>query len=295
MDQAPVLHFADFLGPAVAALLFVAIVSQLSEPARRHVNVVLLAGAAGVYMSGGLGPWELPFSAAILVVSLLGFRSYRFIGLGWLMHALGRGPPPHRPPHLALHGHLVVRLSDLRFADCGLVPGRRPGAVPGEDPRLAELADVAGRGSGVEDYGRGAGFARCAGPRGGGREWGTRSGAASRLHVGRRRPTPTCAPTAARRRAARLLERRPIAHPTLAPLPDPAPLAAPALRRLVSLMSRPTMVAAESGRDPAGTGVDSPPTAGGGRGDESACRAPRCRQRGRRGPSARPIRARRPA
>jgi len=46
------------------------------------------AGASGAYLSGGLGLWELLYAAvAGGVVAYLGLRSYRFIGLAWLMHA----------------------------------------------------------------------------------------------------------------------------------------------------------------------------------------------------------------
>jgi hypothetical protein len=47
-----------------------------------------VAGASGVYLSGGLGLWEL-LDAAVAggVVAYLGLRSHRFIGLAWLMHA----------------------------------------------------------------------------------------------------------------------------------------------------------------------------------------------------------------
>jgi len=78
----------DYLGPALGALIFIFMMSLVREPARRNYNAILLAGASGVYLSGGLGPWELPFAAVVCgVVAYLGLRSYRFIGIGWLMHA----------------------------------------------------------------------------------------------------------------------------------------------------------------------------------------------------------------
>jgi len=83
----PPLHLADVIGPVVSALVFVAIMSRVREPARRSFNAILLAGAAGVYLSGGLGRWELIFPAVIAVVAYRGLRSYRAIGLGWLLHA----------------------------------------------------------------------------------------------------------------------------------------------------------------------------------------------------------------
>lgn len=87
MHHAPPIHIADVLGPLAAALVFISVMSLVREPARRHLNAILVAGAAGVYLSGGLGPWELVYPIPAAAVAYLGLRSYRFIGLGWLMHA----------------------------------------------------------------------------------------------------------------------------------------------------------------------------------------------------------------
>lgn len=82
------LHLADYIGPAVGALLFVLIMSLLKEPTRRNYNAIFVAGASGVYLSGGLGLWELLYTAvAGGVVAYLGLRSHRLIGVAWLMHA----------------------------------------------------------------------------------------------------------------------------------------------------------------------------------------------------------------
>jgi hypothetical protein len=88
MHTPPIVRFADYAGPAAGAVVFVLVMSLVREPARRNYNAVFVAGASGVYLSGGLGLWELAYVAvAGGVVSYLGLRSYRFIGLAWLMHA----------------------------------------------------------------------------------------------------------------------------------------------------------------------------------------------------------------
>jgi hypothetical protein len=89
MHNPPPLHLPDYLGPAVAAIAFVVIMSLVKEPSRRHYNAILVAGASGVYLSGGgLGLWELLYAAvAGGAVAYLGLRSHRLIGLAWLMHA----------------------------------------------------------------------------------------------------------------------------------------------------------------------------------------------------------------
>ena len=86
MQTAP-LVVMDYVGPGVAALVFVGVMSLVAEPTRRTLNAVILAGASGVYLSGGFGPWELIYPVVAGTASYLGLRSYRMIGLGWLLHA----------------------------------------------------------------------------------------------------------------------------------------------------------------------------------------------------------------
>jgi hypothetical protein len=77
----------DYVGPILAAATFVLIMSLVREPTRRTLNAVFVAGASGVYLSGGFGPWELLYPAIAMPVVYAGLRSYRFIGIAWLMHA----------------------------------------------------------------------------------------------------------------------------------------------------------------------------------------------------------------
>jgi hypothetical protein len=84
---APPLVLMDYLGPMIGAGVFVLIMSLVREPERRTFNAVLVAGASGVYMSGGFGVWELVYPVIVTPIAYLGLRSYRFIGLAWLMHA----------------------------------------------------------------------------------------------------------------------------------------------------------------------------------------------------------------
>jgi hypothetical protein len=87
MHTPPPLVVMDYIGPAVAAAIFVLIMSLVREPARRSFNAILVAGASAAYLSGGLGPWELLYPAIASPVVYLGLRSYRFIGIAWLMHS----------------------------------------------------------------------------------------------------------------------------------------------------------------------------------------------------------------
>jgi len=78
---------ADYYGPAVGALCFVLIMSRVPEPTRRTLNAILVAGTCGAYLNGGFGVWELIYPALATPVVYLALRSYRFIGVAWLMHA----------------------------------------------------------------------------------------------------------------------------------------------------------------------------------------------------------------
>jgi uncharacterized protein DUF6010 len=82
----PVIHAADVLRPAVAALLFVLLMSRTREPMRQKINSVLVAGFSTAYMGGGFGPWELLYVVPAAYVAYRALDSYRFIAFGWLMH-----------------------------------------------------------------------------------------------------------------------------------------------------------------------------------------------------------------
>src|SRR5262249_40035062 len=87
MHDVPVIHVMDVIGPLLGAAGFVAVMSLVREPARRNLNALLVAGSTLAYLSGGFGVWELVYPAVATPVAYLGLRSYRFIALGWLMHA----------------------------------------------------------------------------------------------------------------------------------------------------------------------------------------------------------------
>jgi len=87
MHATPALHASDIAGPAGAAVVFVALMALVREPARRNLNAILVAGACGLYLSGGFGVWELAYPVVAAPVAYLGLRHHRAIGIAWLMHA----------------------------------------------------------------------------------------------------------------------------------------------------------------------------------------------------------------
>ena len=87
MHSPPPLVVMDCVGPAVAGVVFVLIMSLVAEPTRRSFNAIFVAGASGVYLTGGFGLWELIYPAIAIPIVYLGLRSYRFIGFAWLLHS----------------------------------------------------------------------------------------------------------------------------------------------------------------------------------------------------------------
>jgi hypothetical protein len=77
----------NYIGPAVGACLFVLVMSFVKEPTRLTLNAIIMGGASGVYLSGGFGPWELVYPAIATPIVYFSLRSYRFVALGWIMHA----------------------------------------------------------------------------------------------------------------------------------------------------------------------------------------------------------------
>ena len=78
----------DYYGPAIGALCFVFVISRVPEPARRTFNAIFVAGTCGAYLNGGFGRWELVYPLLAMPVVYAGLRSYRFVGLAWIMHAV---------------------------------------------------------------------------------------------------------------------------------------------------------------------------------------------------------------
>jgi hypothetical protein len=77
----------DMLGPAIGACVFVFVMSLVREPTRRTLNAVIVAGASGVYLSGGFGMWEIVYPVVATPVVYRALQSHRYIGVAWLMHA----------------------------------------------------------------------------------------------------------------------------------------------------------------------------------------------------------------
>ena len=82
---------------AQLAFGFVAAMALVREPVRLRLNAILVAAAGGVYLSGGLGIWELVYPAALLPVVYLALDRLRLRVLA----RFGRTRVATHPAHAA--------------------------------------------------------------------------------------------------------------------------------------------------------------------------------------------------
>ena len=85
--QVPAFNGLDALPPIIIAAIYILASSLIREPSRRSFNAIMLGGAGAAYLSGGFGVWEFAFTALVTFCAFKGLQSYRFIAVGWLLHA----------------------------------------------------------------------------------------------------------------------------------------------------------------------------------------------------------------
>jgi hypothetical protein len=78
----------DVIAPVIIGLIYAGLNSLIRVEHRRGLNAVVVAGAGVAYLSGGFGLWELVFTTAMTYVAFWGPRSWRWIGVAWLMHTV---------------------------------------------------------------------------------------------------------------------------------------------------------------------------------------------------------------
>ena len=77
----------QWIMPVVIAMVFISLTSLIREPARKKFMAILIGGAGAAYLSGGgFGLWEMAFCTVLTICAYNGLRSYRFIGIGWMLH-----------------------------------------------------------------------------------------------------------------------------------------------------------------------------------------------------------------
>lgn len=78
--------FNALLINAVAAPVFIALVSLIKEPVRQRAMAVMVAMAGGLCATPPFAIGGFAVGALVAAAAYHGLRSYRFIGLGWLIH-----------------------------------------------------------------------------------------------------------------------------------------------------------------------------------------------------------------
>lgn len=74
--------------PALIGVAFVVVMSLVRDPVvRLRLNAAVTLGASGTYLAvGTFGPWDLVACTVVLVCAFRGLRSWRWVGVAWLLH-----------------------------------------------------------------------------------------------------------------------------------------------------------------------------------------------------------------
>lgn len=106
-------YFHHATSAVIVGIVVIVFGSLIPEPTRQKLMAIVLAGASGVYFSGGLGVYEYPLSMAILLFAFVGLRYYPAIGIGWLLHTFSD----------ILHhniGHPIISFVPTSSAGCAI-------------------------------------------------------------------------------------------------------------------------------------------------------------------------------
>ena len=113
MHPLPSLDPLHVVLPIVVAALFIAAMSFLQEPSRRHVSALLIAGAGTTYFGGGFRFWEIGFFVLLTWLAFRALDDYRFAGIGWVLH-VGWDILHH------LYGRPILPFVPLSSAGCAI-------------------------------------------------------------------------------------------------------------------------------------------------------------------------------
>jgi hypothetical protein len=113
LHEVPAFYASDAIPPVIIAALYILACSLIREPARRNFNAIMIGGAGAAYLSGGFGVWEFVFTAVVTFCAYKGLQSYRYIGIGWLLHT-GWDVMHH------FYGHPIVPFAPLSSAGCAI-------------------------------------------------------------------------------------------------------------------------------------------------------------------------------
>ncbi len=84
----PPIDILQIVSPLVVSVIYVGVMSLLTERARHRLSALIIAGAGGVYFGAGFGLWEPFFAIPMFWLAYRGLDNYRYIGVGWIFHII---------------------------------------------------------------------------------------------------------------------------------------------------------------------------------------------------------------
>ena len=88
IDPKPHIGTIQIVAPLLVSILYIGIMSLLTDRARQRLSALIIAGAGGVYFGGGFGPWEIAFCIPMFWLAYRGLDDYRYVGVGWILHVI---------------------------------------------------------------------------------------------------------------------------------------------------------------------------------------------------------------
>ena len=126
-------HVSDGIFALLFVLVFITGSSLIPEPKRRNLMAIMIGGAGAAYLSGGgLGIWEIVFTAVVAYCAYRGLGSYRFIGIGWILHTMW--DLVHH-----FHGHPIIPFVANSSAGCAVADALLAGWFFAGAPSVFEI------------------------------------------------------------------------------------------------------------------------------------------------------------
>ncbi len=84
----PPIGTIQIVSPVIVSVIYIGIMSLLSDRTRLRLSALVIAGAGSVYFGAGLGVWDTLFSLPMFWLAYRGLEDYRYVGVGWIFHAV---------------------------------------------------------------------------------------------------------------------------------------------------------------------------------------------------------------
>ena len=78
----------NYIFPILSGIVFILLTGFIPETHRQNFHAIVVAVAAGSYLSGALGQVEGLFTTAIATSAFFGLTNWQLIGLAWFLHGI---------------------------------------------------------------------------------------------------------------------------------------------------------------------------------------------------------------